>query len=71
MNHLLLFMTCDPHPFNFIYLNAGCIHSVRPALGDLDRAVIIYGGGHSVVVDDTAEDVAARLGMTYEPDPDM
>lgn len=71
MHCLMIFMTCDPRPFNYIYLNAGSVHSIGPSKEYKNKALIVYGGGQSVVVDSTPEDVATRLGMIYEPHPEM
>jgi hypothetical protein len=71
MHSLLLFMTCDPRPFNYIYLNVGSVHSISPSKNHKDKAVVVYGCGSSVVMDSTPEEVADRLGMIYEPHPEM
>lgn len=68
MSRLRLFMTCDPRPFNYIYLNVDSVHSVRPSFDDASKAVVVYGGGHIVVTDHTPEEVATRLTRIYEPE---
>lgn len=70
MSRLQLFMTCDPRPFNYIYLNVDSVHSVRPSLDDANKAVVVYGSGHIVVMDHTPSEIATRLSMIYEPEPD-
>ena len=71
MHSLLLFMTCDPRPFNYIYLNVGSVHSIRPSMDHKGKAVVAYGSGQSVIMDSTPEEVATRLDMIYEPHPEM
>lgn len=70
MSRLRFFMTRDPRPFNYIYLNVDSVHSVRPSFDDANKAVVAYGNGDVVVMDHTPEEVVTRLTMICEPEPD-